>query len=261
MRKIGQDTPKDVTHCPTMHFGNSLTDREIEKPGEPISLPIEPEIMPNTDTADTPSNISLKNSLEKENILLRAANMKSSDFSSISEYRQAKVRSLHRYYPDLPWDRVLSRHHIECCTGRMKRRMIAENHPLRDIRWKIKANSSESVLAVGKTGPKKNQCYSTTPNIDKAQSSRQLLHPHSRNSLDLEGDLQALGRCLLYVVLQEITLEIDFLVVPDGRIPATNWLGNHFTAWNNFVIREHGLDLQHSKTKPQIRIVTTQNDM
>ncbi|KAK9731018.1 hypothetical protein QE152_g14072 [Popillia japonica] len=70
MRKIGQDTPKDFTHCPTMHFGNSqaltLTDREIEKPDEPISLPIEPEIMPNTDNADTPSNISLKNSLERK---------------------------------------------------------------------------------------------------------------------------------------------------------------------------------------------------
>ncbi|KAK9752147.1 hypothetical protein QE152_g4468 [Popillia japonica] len=40
--------------------------------------------------------------------LLRAANMKSSDFSTISEYGLAKVRSLYRYYPDLPWDRVLS---------------------------------------------------------------------------------------------------------------------------------------------------------
>ncbi|KAK9711968.1 hypothetical protein QE152_g25158 [Popillia japonica] len=30
--------------------------------------------------------------------------------------------------------------------------------------------------------------------------------------------LQALGRCLLYVVLQKITLEIDSLVVSDGTI-------------------------------------------
>lgn len=40
--------------------------------------------------------------------LLRAANMRSSEFNSISEYGLEKVRSLYRYYPDLPWDRVLS---------------------------------------------------------------------------------------------------------------------------------------------------------
>lgn len=33
---------------------------------------------------------------------LRAANMKSSDFDSVSEHEQGKVRSLYRFDPDLP---------------------------------------------------------------------------------------------------------------------------------------------------------------
>jgi hypothetical protein len=40
--------------------------------------------------------------------LVRAANMKSSDFDSISEYAIEKIRSLYRFYSDLPWDRILS---------------------------------------------------------------------------------------------------------------------------------------------------------
>ncbi|KAI4463349.1 aspartic peptidase domain superfamily [Holotrichia oblita] len=86
--------------------------------------------------------------------------------------------------------------------------------------------------------------------------------PSQQKLAGLQKELQALGRCMLYVGLQEITLEIDFLVIPDGTIPGVEALIGWETILQpgiKIVVRKHGLDLQHSETKPQIRIVKTQN--
>ncbi|KAI4458026.1 aspartic peptidase domain superfamily [Holotrichia oblita] len=82
--------------------------------------------------------------------------------------------------------------------------------------------------------------------------------PSQQKFAGLGKELQASGRCVLYVVLQGITLEIDFLVIPDGTILGVEALIGWETISQpgiKIVVRKHGLDLQHSEAKPQFRII------
>ncbi|KAK9679884.1 hypothetical protein QE152_g39641 [Popillia japonica] len=127
--------------------------------------------------------------------LLRTANMKSSDFSSVSEYGLAKVRSLSR--PDLPWDSVLSAV-IGGITSNAVRGNIRLHQPkdqkelmLLLKQYKAKNDSREPPAKRHKTENKSQflgkcfscgenrPCYSTTPNIDKTQSSMQVIENDS----------------------------------------------------------------------------------
>ncbi|KAI4458028.1 aspartic peptidase domain superfamily [Holotrichia oblita] len=82
--------------------------------------------------------------------------------------------------------------------------------------------------------------------------------PSQQKLAGLGKELQASGRCVLYVVLQGITLEIDLLVIPDGTILGVEALIGWETISQpgiKIVVRKHGLDLQHSEAKPQFRII------
>ncbi|KAK9753313.1 hypothetical protein QE152_g3501 [Popillia japonica] len=121
--------------------------------------------------------------------LLRAANMKSSDFSCISEYGLAN-------YPDLPWNRVSSpviggitsnavrggirlhqpkdQKELMLLLGQYEAKNDSGEPPAKRHKTENKSQFLGKCFSCGKTGHKRYQCYNTTPNVDKAQSSRQM---------------------------------------------------------------------------------------
>lgn len=295
--------------------------------------------------------------------LLRAANMKSSDFDSISEYGIEKVRSLYRHYSDLPWNRILSPV-INGISSRAIREGIRLHHPENQKELMILLRRSETETEVyeprteriksedqskflrkyftcGRNGHKKDQCRmkqsrfantsssSTKTSIKGDQSTSakstavkctfchrvgheeltcfkrngkpevrcmsvnrceimptatislyngkhnfsyivdsgadwSLIHHHIARTIkaniilmprSLSGfgkEVQSLGYCQLYVTLQEVTLEIEFLVVPDNTIPGVDALIGGETISRPGVIvvkRNYDLDLKLDSEK------------
>ncbi|KAH0812990.1 hypothetical protein GEV33_009802 [Tenebrio molitor] len=158
--------------------------------------------------------------------LVRAANMKSSDFDSISEYAIEKIRSLYRFYSDLPWDRILS-----------------------PVVGRIESSAPQALLQVhGKLW-----CRSLNNSPPCCENNKHTFYPGITDFNRGKGSIRALGRCQLHVSLQKATLEIDFLVVPDHTIPDVDALIGLETISRHgikIVTQKYGIDLQLCKPKP-----------
>lgn len=287
--------------------------------------------------------------------LMRAANMTSADYHSISEYVTEKIQSLERYYAELPWDRVLSPV-IGGINSPAVREMIRLHQPTnqKDLMVLLRQYETESdgisppkrpklkpvrrfggkCFICGKTGHKNFQCREAQsgtvtentkaskpqrehkqgiikctfchrvghdeskcfkkngyPKVNCIFTSRCEIMPtafvptmnkkHSFNYMVDSGadwsvihhrvtkainahivpstqiltglgkePLKAVGRCQLYVSLEEITLEIDFIVLPDNIIPGVDALIGWETISRpgiQILVKKYGIDLKSSK--------------
>lgn len=297
--------------------------------------------------------------------LVRAANMKSTDFPSISEYALEKIRALKRYYSELPWNRILSpviggivsssvREAIKLHQPNNQKELmlllreyeshaeitktnLSESNKRRKIENKHSEYFAGKCYNCGKTGHKSGQCRNTTilnrtvnensaskllkcnfcqrvghtentcfkkhggPKIQRIQGSNcnisakmQISNTpadlkfsyivdsgadysvitHSvvksinnvkiidfREELTGFGNkkLMSLGKCTLYVALKEITIEVDFIIVPDGSLGNISALIGWETISRpglDIVKRKYGLDLRFNEdtSQPEIQI-------